>query len=91
MSSYDYSLVLVRDEQAAFSHGSFELANVDELEQALARLQAQGIAPTLNVSLPWKRAFFLQDPDGLLSEWYVPLEGERSLHGQYAWPLWAQV
>lgn len=91
LSDYEYSLVLVRDEQAAFSHGSFELGNTDELEQALARLQARGIVPALDVSLPWKRAFFLRDPDGLLSEWYVPLEGERALSQQHAWPLWAQV
>ena len=91
LSEYDYSLVLVGDEQAAFSHGSFELGGVAELEQALERLQALGIMPVHDVRLPWKRSFFLRDPDGLLSEWYVPLDGERALDSRNTLPLWAQV
>lgn len=91
LANYDYSLILVRDEEASFSHGSFELASVQDLEHTLERLKAQNITPVHNVNLPWKRAFFLRDPDGLLSEWYVTLAGERVLDSNHSLPLWAQV
>ena len=42
-----------------------------KLQEAIAKLKANGIAIDRMVDLPWKSAFFLRDPDGLLSEYYV--------------------
>ncbi|XOT94171.1 VOC family protein, partial [Alcaligenes pakistanensis] len=91
LANYDYSLVLVRDAEASFSHGSFELASLQDLEQTLERLKARNITPIHDVNLPWKRSFFLRDPDGLLSEWYITLDGDRVLDRCHSLPLWAQV
>lgn len=79
LPQYDYSLVLVQHDTPAYHHASFELKDESELEASLERLKARGLAPKHEVDLPWKRAFFMEDVDGLLSEWYVPRPAKRNL------------
>jgi catechol 2,3-dioxygenase len=74
-AAYPYNLVLVEGHEAAYHHASFELADEAGLDAALAALRERGIAPLRVVDVPWKRAFFLADPDGQCSEWYVRREG----------------
>jgi catechol 2,3-dioxygenase len=42
-------------------------------------LAKAGVKIAREISLPWKHSVFLQDPDGMLSEWYVAKEGKRDL------------
>ncbi|HKT96362.1 MAG TPA: VOC family protein [Paraburkholderia sp.] len=78
-ADYPYNLVLVEGAAAGYHHASFELAGVASFDAALAALRERGIAPLRVVDLPWKRAFFLVDPDGQCSEWYVRRDGVASM------------
>ncbi|WP_043289123.1 VOC family protein [Paraburkholderia oxyphila] len=78
-ADYPYNLVLVEGAAAGYHHASFELAGEASLDAALDTLRARGIAPLRVVDLPWKRAFFLADPDGQCSEWYVRRDGVASV------------
>lgn len=71
LDAYPYNLVLVSGDAPCYHHAGFELADEAALERSLARLAERGIAPERVVELDWKRSFFLRDPDGQLSEWYV--------------------
>jgi len=77
--AYRHHLVLVAGATCAYSHVAFELADEAALEAAMQALAQRGIPLDAMVDLPWKRAFFLRDPDGLLSEWYVARTGQRAL------------
>jgi catechol 2,3-dioxygenase len=79
LPDYDCSLVLVQGAGHGYHHVSFELDNEKRFEAGLAGLAARGVQPECVMALPWKRSVFLRDPDGLLSEWYVTLPGERNL------------
>lgn len=87
-AAYPYNLVLVAGESGRYHHASFELADEAGLDAALASLRQRGMAPFKVVDLPWKRAFFLTDPDGQRSEWYVRRDAEpdvTSETGDAAW------
>ena len=87
LPEYRYNLVLVASETIAYSHVAFELADEAALATALQSLRSRSASIErsiersieLEVELPWKRSFFLRDPDGLLSEWYVTRDGAREL------------
>lgn len=87
LTQYEFSLVLVDNDTAAYHHASFELKDEAELEASLERLKAAGRAPKHQVDLPWKRAFFMEDVDGLLSEWYVTRGAKRDLSQRGNVPL----
>jgi catechol 2,3-dioxygenase len=76
---YPYNLVLVEGAAPAYGHVAFELADEGALDAATAALARSGAKVEQTVSLPWKRALFLRDPDGLLSEWYVRRTAPRRL------------
>ncbi|WP_322057299.1 VOC family protein [Paraburkholderia sp. J63] len=78
-AGYPYNLVLVEGDMAGYHHASFELADEASLDAALDALRERGIAPLRIVDMPGKRAFFLTDPDGQCSEWYVRREGFASV------------
>jgi catechol 2,3-dioxygenase len=69
--AYRFHLALCVAASPAYHHVSFELADEAALRDALGRLDANGIAPEKIVDHPSKRSFFLLDPDGLRSEFYV--------------------
>lgn len=74
LASAPYHLVLCRraaEEGRQYHHVSFELENEEALEAAEKALGAKGIEPVDRVDGESKRSFFLRDPDGLLSEYYV--------------------
>lgn len=71
LGSYAYNLVIVGGNVASYHHAAFEVADDAAFEASLAALQARGITPERQLDLPWKRALFLRDPDGQVSEWYV--------------------
>lgn len=48
-----------------------EIISRVELQEAIDKLKASGVTVEAEVDLLWKRAFYLRDPDGLLSEYYV--------------------
>jgi catechol 2,3-dioxygenase len=50
---------------------SFELESERALESAMGDLRSRGIEPAQVVDSELKRSFFLRDPDGMLSEYYV--------------------
>jgi catechol 2,3-dioxygenase len=74
LSSAPYHLVLCRKEagdERRYHHVSFELESERALVGAEGALRARGVAPEHVVDSELKRSFFLRDPDGLLSEYYV--------------------
>lgn len=79
LDGYDYNLVLVPGAAAFYHHASFQLKDDDALNRAKAELAKAGVKIAQEVRLPWKHSLFLQDPDGMLSEWYVAGEGKRDL------------
>jgi len=87
MNAYDYNLVLVPQNKAAYHHASFQLKDEAALARAQKTLLQIGINIVEHVDLPWKQSLFLQDPDGLLSEWYVAREGVRNLDARGNVPL----
>jgi catechol 2,3-dioxygenase len=74
LDRYPYHLVLCprdsRDERR-YHHVSFELESERALESAMGDLRSRGIEPSQVVDSELKRSFFLRDPDGMLSEYYV--------------------
>jgi catechol 2,3-dioxygenase len=71
LGTYPYNLAIVKGDAPEYHHVAFELSSDAEFDQALKALAARGIKPNKTVDLPWKRSFFLVDPDGQRSEWYV--------------------
>jgi catechol 2,3-dioxygenase len=80
LPDYDCGLVLVHSIDPGYHHVSFELDDEKTFEAGVAGLASRGVKPECVMALPWKRSVFLRDPDGLLSEWYVALPGERNLN-----------
>ncbi|HJS74191.1 MAG TPA: VOC family protein [Vicinamibacteria bacterium] len=74
LDRYLYHLVLCRKDsrdERRYHHVSFELESDRALESASIALRSQGVEPEHVVDSETKRSFFLRDPDGLLSEYYV--------------------
>ncbi len=53
----------------------FELANIQAIETAATALKKHHISITYQVDEPWKRSFFLTDPDGMMMEYYAFHQG----------------
>jgi catechol 2,3-dioxygenase len=74
LDRYPYNLVLCRKEageERRYHHVSFELESEEALDAAERALGRLGIEPAHVVDSEIKRSFFLEDPDGMLSEYYV--------------------
>jgi catechol 2,3-dioxygenase len=73
LSGYPYHLAICTEQSGSsgYHHVSFELESVDAVESAEKALADRGISPELVVDNDTKRSFYLRDPDGLLSEYYV--------------------
>ncbi len=73
LAKYPYHLVICNKRNGAggYHHVSFELESVGAVESAENELVERGITPELSVDNETKRSFYLRDPDGLLSEYYV--------------------
>ncbi len=71
LPTYAHNLVIIDGEEARFGSSAFEVKDEDELQKAVGKVRAHGTPIDRVVDLPWKAAFFLRDPDGLLSEFYV--------------------
>ncbi len=74
LSGYAYHLVLCRKDagdKRRYHHVSFELESERALLDAERELHRRGVDPEQVVDSELKRSFFLRDPDGLLSEYYV--------------------
>ena len=84
---YAYNLILVPAAMAGYGHAAFEIANEDALDDAVETLRDSGTAIVEMVDVPWKRSLFLDDPDGLTSEWYVRRDGARDLSARGDVPL----
>lgn len=80
-ASYRHHLVLVAGSAPSYHHSAFELADEKAVEQAERQLAGVGIKPVKIVDQPWKKSFFLKDPDGLLTEYYAVRSGKRELAG----------
>lgn len=77
LSDAPHHLVLCQrpaGETRQYHHVSFELENEAAVAAAERALRAKGIEPVERVDSPTKRSFFLEDPDGLLSEYYARRE-----------------
>lgn len=83
LPNYLYTLVLVGGDEARFGNAAFELKSEQSLQLALEKLRTHDVAVVRETDLPWKRSFFLRDPDGLLSEYYVrrPVDIDLALIG----------
>ena len=57
-----------------YHHVAFELENEAALEAAEATLAERGVHPVRAIDHSTKRSFYLKDPDGFLSEYYVRRE-----------------
>jgi catechol 2,3-dioxygenase len=75
-SGYHFNLAICAGGMPRYHHTSFELTSVASLDRAESRLKERGVPIERRVDLPWKRSFFLRDPDGLLTEYYVRRPGE---------------
>jgi catechol 2,3-dioxygenase len=74
LSNYPYHLVLCRKgkgDERRYHHVSFELESERALLEAEEALSHRRVEPEHVVDSELKRSFFLRDPDGLLSEYYV--------------------
>ena len=74
LASYPYHLAICESSDAGsrgYHHVSFELENEEAVEAALEGVESGGVPPIETVDNEMKRSFFLQDPDGLLSEYFV--------------------
>ncbi len=74
LDRYPFHLVLCRkgaDDERRYHHVSFELEDEKAFESAARALKSRGVEPVQTVEFELKRSFFLRDPDGLLSEYYV--------------------
>ncbi|MGE4337702.1 MAG: VOC family protein [Pigmentiphaga sp.] len=80
-------MIIVQAGEPAYHHVAFELAGEAELEESIRRLSASEVKIVREVNLPWKRSFFLQDPDGLQSEWYVTRSAARRLSDRQEVPI----
>lgn len=87
MNAYEYNLVLVPNDKAAYHHASFQLKDEKTLEEAKANLRRAGVKIVTETDLPWKKSIFLSDPDGMLSEWYVARSGKRDFAARGNVPL----
>jgi catechol 2,3-dioxygenase len=79
LNEYPIGLVLLAGNESQFLHASFELESEAALGNALSELKRRGVEPLREVEYPWKRSVFLQDPDGMGSEWYVARDVARDL------------
>jgi|GEM_PF-363420 len=79
LQNYDWNLVLVPAARAAYHHAAFQLKDGAALDRARQALPQAGVPIVQEVDLPWKQSLFVQDPDGMLSEWYVVQAGGRNL------------
>jgi catechol 2,3-dioxygenase len=74
LDRYPYHLVLCRkneSDERRFHHVSFELESERALDSASSALRSRGVELAEVVDTEIKRSFFLEDPDGMLSEYYV--------------------
>ena len=74
LSSYPYHLVICEIKGTGargYHHVSFELESDEAVEAAHKAVTDRGVSPRQVVDNDIKRSFFLQDPDGLLSEYYA--------------------
>lgn len=66
-----------------YHHVAFELESEAALEAAEAALEQRGVHPVVEIDCSTKRSFYLKDPDGFLSEYYVRREdGFAELGGE---------
>ena len=78
-SAYPFSLAICKGEHPGYHHAAFELSGEAALDAAEGALAAAGHAIAARTDLPWKRSFFLKDPDAMLSEYYVSRAAPRSM------------
>lgn len=71
LDTYPHCLILLEAKDKGYGRACFELESEAGLEVAKANLAAKGVPVLASVDLPWKTAIFLEDPDGLVSEYYV--------------------
>lgn len=73
LDRYPYHLAICRaqDGTGGYHHVAFELESVEAVDSAETALADRGIAPETTIDNETKRSFYLRDPDGLLSEYYV--------------------
>ena len=72
--SYRFHLAISQvnpGEKVGYHHASFELADEAAVEAAEKAATAAGYPPERSVDHPTKRSFFMIDPDGLRSEYFV--------------------
>jgi catechol 2,3-dioxygenase len=62
-----------------YHHMSFELTDEDALDRSERELQALGLDIATSVDIDWKKSFFLRDPDGMLSEYFVARLGKYDI------------
>jgi len=84
-AGYPICLALCKGETPAFHHSAFEIESESALDAAAEELSRRGVEVVATTDLRWKRSLFLQDPDGILTEYYVARGESRNLdelHGR---------
>lgn len=75
LNAYEHGLILVEADQAGFGHSAFQIRDEQVLAGSLSALSdANAIVVDRTIDTPWKRSFFLRDPDGMRCEFYVRRE-----------------
>ena len=72
---YRTSLVLVKSDKASYHYTAFELADIEAIETAATAMKKHDINIAYQVDEPWKRSFFLTDPDEMMTEYYALRQG----------------
>lgn len=90
LATMPFCLAICRGETNGYSHAAYELDDPAELDRAKQALDASGVPVLSTLDLPWKRSLFIRDPDGLLLEFFVPLEGKRDYRDRHAQP-WSHL
>jgi catechol 2,3-dioxygenase len=71
----DLSLLRARaDLPPGLHHFGLQLADIDELESAVGRLQQSGTSILARIDVPWKQSVVIGDPDGFRLEFFVPAD-----------------
>lgn len=81
-----FCLAICQGKAAGYAHAAYELDDPAEFENARHSLADAGVLLSA-LDLPWKRALFLSDPDGLMLEFFVPRDGERNYKERHGQPL----
>ena len=71
LDNYEFNLAICASDTAKYHHAAFEVKDEETLLASERNLRNQNIPILASVDTPWKKSFYLLDPDNLATEYYV--------------------